>query len=190
MTMREHSSVPRPEHPPIRGWRLRDFSGSGYEKGRGVAIQAAWFATMNLIFTAWWCPSLLRNWLLRLFGAEIGENVLIRHRVRVLWPWKLRIGSDTWIGEDAWLLNLELITIENDVCISQGAYLCTGSHDRYSPSFEFDNGAITIGEQSWVATQALVLRGVSVGRRSVIGARAIITRDLPEGSTIAAGRRW
>jgi putative colanic acid biosynthesis acetyltransferase WcaF len=171
-------------------WRLRDFSGSGYDKQRGVVAQVLWFATLNLVFRAWWYPARWRPALLRAFGAKVGTNVLIRHRVRVLWPWKLRVGNDTWIGEDAWLLNLEPIEIGNDVCISQGAYLCTGSHDRLSPSFEFDNASIVIDDQTWIATQALVLRGVTVSPRSVVGARAIVTRDVPENSIVPAGSVW
>ena len=109
---------------------LRTFTGAGYDKGRPVAVQALWFATMNLVFMKWWFPARLRPGLLRAFGATVGERVFIRHRVRVLWPWKLTIGDDCWIGEDAWLLNLEPITLEHDVCLSQGALLRTGSHDH------------------------------------------------------------
>jgi len=106
---------------------LRSFTGEGYDKGRSVLWQAAWFAVLNLVFVKWWLPPRLRPPLLRLFGASVGERVLIRHRVRVLWPWKLTIGDDCWIGEGAWLLNLEPITLADDVCISQEALLCTGS---------------------------------------------------------------
>ena len=173
-----------------QNWRLRDFSGAGYDKGRGRPIQAAWFAISNLVFMSWWCPRRLRPILLRLFGADIGDGVVIRHRVRVLWPWKLRVGDDTWIGEDVWLLNLEQITLGSDVCLSQGAFLCTGSHDRCSPSFEFDNGPITVGDQSWIAAQALILRGVTVAPKAVVGARAVVTRDLCTGSLVPAGERW
>lgn len=179
-----------PDQTPVHSWRLSAFSGRGYEKGRGVFVQASWFATLNLLFKQWWCPRRLRPILLRMFGANIGDGVLIRHGVRVLWPWKLTIGNDSWIGEDVWLLNLEEIEIGRDVCLSQGAFLCTGSHDRTSASFEFDNGPIVIEDQTWIATYALVLRGVRVGQNTVVGARAVVTRDVPARSTIGAGARW
>ena len=86
---------------------LASFTLAGYDKGRGRVVQALWFAVMNLVFMSWLCPASWRVAVLRLFGAEIGDRVVIRHRVRVLWPWKLRIGDDSWIGEGAWLLNLE-----------------------------------------------------------------------------------
>lgn len=169
---------------------LRNFTGVGYDRGRGVLWQASWFACQNILFVGWWCPRTWRPGLLRLFGASVGDRVFIRHRVRVLWPWKLVIGDDCWIGEDVWLLNLEHITIGKDVCLSQGAFLCTGSHDRRSPSFEYDNGPISVGNGAWVAAQALVLRGVTIGAGAVVGARAVVTRDVPGRATIKASERW
>lgn len=163
---------------PVLPRSLGGFSGRGYDKGRGVLWQALWFATQNLLFSTWWCPRRLRPVLLRAFGAEIGERVFIRHRVRVLWPWKLSIGNDCWIGEDAWLLNLEPITIGNNVCLSQGAFLCTGSHDRRSPTFEYDNGPIMIADGAWIAARATVLRGVTVGAGAVLPAGVVISRDV------------
>ena len=144
--------------------RLDRFTGSGYDKGRGMPWLVAWYATQHLLFGPFWCPARLRPVLLRLFGASVGRGVHIRRGVRVHLPWKLSIGSHVWIGEGAWLLNLEQITVGNHVCVSQEAVLCTGSHDRRSPSMEFDNAAITLQDHSWVAVRSIVLRGVTVGR--------------------------
>jgi len=172
------------------GRSLRAFTGTGYDKGAGWVKQAAWFAVLNLVFGTWWCPGALRPWLLRAFGATVGERVLIRHRVRVLWPWKLTVGDDCWIGEGVWLLNLEPITLGHDVCLSQEAFLCTGSHDRRSASFEYDNAPIRVGDGAWVAAQSLVLRGVHIGEAAVVGARAIVSRDVPPGEGVRAGASW
>ena len=151
--------------------------------------QAAWFAVQSLVFGAWWCPGRLRPVLLRMFGATVADGVVIRHRVRVLWPWKLEIGRDSWIGEGVWLLNLEPITIGSDVCLSQEAFLCTGSHDRRSADFRYDNGPITVENGVWIAAQALILRGTSIAEGSVVGARAVVTRDLEPGERVSAGQR-
>ncbi len=159
--------------------RLRSFTGAGYDKRRGVLWQVAWFATMNLVFVKWWLPPRLRPPILRAFGAQVGDRVLIRHRVRVQWPWRLSIGDDCWIGEGAWLLNLEPITIENDVCISQEAMLCTGSHQHRDPAFEFDNGPIRVAAGAWVAARATVLRGTTVGPGEVVGA-GVVLRSSPD----------
>ncbi|MBK6873781.1 MAG: hypothetical protein IPG94_21050 [Kineosporiaceae bacterium] len=100
----------------------------------------------------------------------------------MLWPWKLSIGNDCWIGEDAWLLNLEQITIENDVCLSQGALLCTGSHNHRDPAFGYDNGPIHVGTGAWIAARALVLRGTEVPAGAVVSAGVIHRTSSPAHS--------
>ena len=168
--------------------QLGGFTGAGYSKGRNVVIQASWLAVDRLVFRRIWCPNSLRIRILRAFGATIGTGVLVRHDVQIHWPWKLTIGNDSWLGVGSWLLNLEPISIGSDVCISQEAMLCTGSHDRFSPTFEFDNGPITIGNGAWIAARATVLRGVSIGENAVVGACALAARDVPANSTLLAAR--
>ncbi|MFJ4262341.1 putative colanic acid biosynthesis acetyltransferase [Paenarthrobacter nicotinovorans] len=165
---------------------LAGFSGAGYDKGRPKLIQALWVIVSTLVCDRIWCPPQLRVALLRLFGASIGNNVLIRHGVRIHWPWKLSIADNVWIGVDAWLLNLEKITIGSDVCISQGAFLCTGSHDQNSPTFEFDNAGIVIADGVWIAARATVLRGVTVGANAVVGATALVHKDVPDNARVFA----
>lgn len=128
----------------------------------------------------------VRIGILRGFGADIGQGVVLRHRVKIHWPWKLHIGDNSWIGEDAWILNLEPVTIGHDVCISQAVLLCTGSHLRDSPTFEFDNAPIVVEDGAWVAARATVLRGVTVGADSVVGATALVVADVAPGRTVLA----
>lgn len=168
--------------------RLAGFTGRGYDKGRAKLVQAAWMLVSGTVFTRWWCPARARVVLLRAFGAQVGTGVLVRHGVRIHWPWKLVIGDNTWIGEGAWILNLEPVTIGSDVCVSQTVLLCTGSHDRRSPTFEFDNAPIWIEDGAWLAARSTVLRGTRVGRGAVVGAGALVTRDVPPFATALAPR--
>ncbi|MFJ8666164.1 WcaF family extracellular polysaccharide biosynthesis acetyltransferase [Streptomyces sp. NPDC093600] len=169
---------------------LPAFTLAGYDKGRGRVVQALWFAVMNTVFMAWFCPARLRVALLRAFGATIGDGVLIRHRVRVLWPWKLTVGDHTWIGEGAWLLNLEPVTLGAHVCVSQEALLCTGGHDHRAADFRYRNAPITVEDGAWVAARATVLAGVTVGRHAVVAAGTTCHKDLPELTLhTAQGRR-
>ena len=168
--------------------QLANFSGRGYKKGRPIPIQVAWLIASTLLISHWWCPNKARVQVLRIFGAKIGTGVIIRQNVRIHWPWKLTIGNNTWIGDGAWLLNLEPISIGQNVCISQEVLLCTGSHDRHSPTFEFDNAPITIQDGSWIAARATVLRGVTIGRRSTVGAMALVSSDVAEDTIVFAPR--
>ena len=121
---------------------------------------------------------------MRWFGADVGQGVLIRHRVRIQWPWKLSIGNNSWVGTDAELYNIDNIIIGSDVCISQHVYVCTGSHDRRSPTFEFDNGPIVLEDGVWLCARSTVLRGVTIGANSVVGATSIVTSDVPPNSIV------
>lgn len=165
---------------------LADFSGAGYDIGRPKAIQALWLAVSGTVFMRWWMPAAGRIAILRAFGATIGDNVLVRHRVRIHWPWKLSIGDHSWVGEGTWILNLEPVEIGSNVCVSQDVLLCTGSHDHRSPSFEFDNGPIRLEDGAWVAARSTVLRGVTIGRDAVVGATTLVVRDVPAGATVVA----
>ena len=162
--------------------------GRSYDKGRGIVAQALWVAISSAVFTRVWCPNSLRIKILRAFGAQIGTGVLVRHNVSIQWPWKLSIGDNSWIGVGAEVLNLEPITIGSDVCISQQAYLCAGSHDHRSPVFEYDNGPITLEDGVWIGMRAVVLRGVTVGANSVVGATALVTEDVDPSSLVLAPR--
>ena len=99
-----------------------------------------------------------------------------------------RIGDNSWVGVGADLYNLEPITIGSDVCISQQSYLCTGSHDRRSPTFEFDNAPIVVEDGAWLCARSMVLRGVTIGANSVVGAMALVTSDVPPDSLVHATR--
>jgi putative colanic acid biosynthesis acetyltransferase WcaF len=158
--------------------------GRSYDKGRGFAAQALWVAVSTLVFTKVWCPNRLRCAILRWFGARVGERVLIRHGVTVQWPWKLSIGDNSWIGTGAELYNIDPIVIGSDVCISQRAYLCTGSHDRRSSTFEYDNGPIVIEDGAWLCARSTVLRGVTIGANSVVAATSLISHDVPPHSIV------
>ncbi|WP_032405426.1 DapH/DapD/GlmU-related protein [Rhodococcoides fascians] len=165
---------------------LAGFTGAGYDKGRQFHIQVLWMLASSLVVSHWWCPNSVRLRILRMFGAKIGVGVLIRHRVRIHWPWKLTVGDYSWVGEDAWILNLEPVSIGANTCISQSVLLCAGSHDRRSGTFEFDNAPIRVGDRTWIAARATVLRGVTIGNDVTIGATALVTTDVHDGMTVLA----
>nr|WP_245275849.1 hypothetical protein [Methylosinus sp. sav-2] len=70
------------------------------------------------------------------------------------------------------------ITIGEKSIISQGAVLCAGTHDVESPDFQLIARPITIGDDVWVASEAFVGPGVSIGEGAVLGARACAFSNL------------
>jgi putative colanic acid biosynthesis acetyltransferase WcaF len=182
------ASVPSTSLSPGARFSLRDFTKENYSRGRPFPVQVLWMLVSRGVTMRWWCPKRLRVFLLRMFGARIGSGTLIRHDVKIHWPWKLEVGHHSWIGESVWILNLEPVVIGSNTCISQDVLLCTGSHDRFSPTFGFDNAPIVIGDSVWIATRATILRGVRVADGATVGASALVTGDVPEGATMLAPR--
>lgn len=172
--------------PPARWVSLAQYCASGYEAGRPALVRALWYFVSLLVFESGWFPIYsLKRRVLRWFGARVGSGVVIKPHVRIKYPWNLVVGNNSWIGEDAWIDNLARVELGDDVCVSQGAYLCTGSHDHRRVTFDLIVRPIVIGSEAWVAARAVVLGGVNVGRGAVIAAGAIAVRDVPSGMITA-----
>lgn len=156
---------------------LAAYDNTDYDPGRGAVMRIVWYCVSLLIFESGWFPvSGLKCRLLRMFGATIGQGVVIKPHVRIKYPWKLVVGDHCWIGQEAWIDNLDQVTLESDVCLSQGVYLCTGSHDHRSPTFELKTAPILIRHGAWVAARAIVLGGAVVERGEVVGAGMVRKR--------------
>jgi putative colanic acid biosynthesis acetyltransferase WcaF len=158
---------------------LSTFQTGGFDRGASVLKEGLWLLASMLLFRL--CPvslSALKCTVLRLFGARVGRHVVIKPDVRITFPWKLSIGDHVWIGEDAWLLNLAPITIESHVCLSQRAFLCTGSHDYKSPGFDLIARAIVVERGAWVGAGAWVGPGVRIGSHAVLTAASVASHDL------------
>lgn len=157
---------------------LTRYDQSWYDRGRSGAFCTLWEVFDRLLIRPSPRPCFAwRRFWYRRFGAVIGRGVRICPEVRCKYPWKLRIGEHAWIGEGADLYSLEAIDIGAHAVISQRACLCTGTHDAADPAFGLVVKQIRIGAGAWVAMEALVMPGVTVGDGAVVAARALLTRD-------------
>jgi len=151
-------------------------------RGRSAIVVQLWWLVQSTLFAM--SPQFMfgwRRWLLKQFGAQIGENVQIRPSVRVTYPWKVSMGNNVWIGDHAELYSLGEIEIGNDVVISQKSYLCAATHNFTKPSFDMVDKKITIEDQAWIASDVFVAPGVTIGRGALIGARSSVFSDMPTG---------
>jgi putative colanic acid biosynthesis acetyltransferase WcaF len=170
--------VTRIETIPVQ---LSKFNNDWYSPGRPFLLRALWFFLGDPFVRCSLMPSsAMRTWILRLFGARIGHGIVLKPGVRVKYPWRLSLGNDTWIGEDCWLDNLEQISIGNNVCVSQGAYLCTGNHDWADESFGLIVKPITLRDGSWVGAKCVVGPGVELGECAVAAAGSVVTKSIPD----------
>lgn len=162
--------------------RLDQFNRSQFDRGKPMWVEAVWVVIQALLFSAWFPGSFWRRWLLKSFGAEIGTDVVIKPGVSVKFPWRLQIGNYSWIGEKVWIDNLADVTVGANVCISQGAYLCTGSHDVQDEQFRLITKPIVIEESAWISAFVKIAPGVTVRKASVVELGSVLTQDTEEAS--------
>jgi putative colanic acid biosynthesis acetyltransferase WcaF len=120
-----------------------------------------------------------RRLVLRMFGATVGPRVRVRPSARIEMPWNVEFGEAAIVGDHAILYALGHITLGPFCVISQYAHLCAGTHDHTRRSFPLVTMPIAIGREVWVAADAFVGPGVTVGDRSIVGARASVFSDVP-----------
>lgn len=124
----------------------------------------------------------IRRAVLRAFGARIHRTAHVYPDCKVWRPRNLTMDARSCLGPGVECYCVDAVILEEDALVSQGAYLCTASHDVNSPGFELSAAPICIEAAAWVAARAVVLPGVTVSRRSVIAAAAVATRSTePEG---------
>lgn len=151
----------------------------GLDRGVPKWKEAIWYLVKCFFFlTSIPYPSMLKVFMLRLFGAKVGIGLIIKPRVNIHMPWKLSIGNNVWIGEEASILNFENVTVGNDVCISQRAYICGGNHDYRNPSMPYRNGQITLMDGCWIGATSFIGPNVIVGIDSVVTVGTIVTSSL------------
>ena len=115
---------------------LKKFKKPGIYKDKNLFINVLWYLINNLFFNSFIPGSKLRIIILNLFGADISKSAYIKPRVYIKFPWKLKIGKYSWIGEKVWIDNIDHVEIGNNCCISQGVYFCTGNHDFKKETFD------------------------------------------------------
>jgi putative colanic acid biosynthesis acetyltransferase WcaF len=154
-----------------------------YAPGRPFIVRATWvfveaFVLINPFVTSY----RLKRAVLRLFGAEVGTDVIIKPGVHVKYPWRLRIGGNCWLGERCWIDNMEDVTIADNVVVSQGAYICTGNHDWSDPGMGLTPQPIVVEEGAWIGAFARVAPGTRIGEESILVLGAVSLTDTePRG---------
>jgi len=158
---------------------LSSFDNSWYNSGGSFLKRLLWLIIEALFLLNPLNPSIsLKIFWLRIFGAKIGEGVILKPAIHIKYPWHLTIGDHAWVGERVWIDNLVPVHIGAHVCLSQGAMLLTGNHDYKSPSFDLITGEITLEPGSWIGARATVCPGVTVGSHAILTVQSVATQDL------------
>ncbi|MDP5081814.1 MAG: WcaF family extracellular polysaccharide biosynthesis acetyltransferase [Winogradskyella sp.] len=157
---------------------LSTYNNDWYQPGSRLK-RALWYIISLFFFQCSWnVSSKLKLFLLGLFGAKLGNGVVIKPQVSIKYPWKLTVGDHCWIGENVWIDNLDQVTLEANVCISQGALLLCGNHNYKSKNFDLMIAPIYLEEGSWVGANCSVAPGVTFCSYAVLTMGSVATKDL------------
>lgn len=135
-----------------------------------------------------WTPKPLNPWrlfVLRRFGARLEGRPFVHQHARIQQPWKLTMRDRACLGDRAAAYSLGEITLEEGATIAQEAYLCTGTHDFKAPNLPLQTAPITIGKNAFIGLRAVILPGVRVGDNAVVGACAVVTKNVASQSVVA-----
>ncbi|MDR0940067.1 MAG: putative colanic acid biosynthesis acetyltransferase [Mediterranea sp.] len=147
-----------------------------------------WEITWNLLYRPFpkWMLNGWKHFLLRRFGCKIADNAYVHPSARIFMPWNLELKAHACIAGGVDCYNPARITLGANVTVSKRAFLCTASHNISSPRHEQIEKPIVIGDRAWVAAEACVGPGVTIGEGAVVGARAAVFKDV-EPWTVVGG---
>jgi len=155
---------------------------------RNRVLRQIWNWTWLLLFRP--SPRSAHRWraaLLRVFGAKLGRDVHIYPSVKVWAPWQLTMADNAAAADGVTLYNISPIEIGECSIVSQGAHLCTGSHDYNSPTFQLISAPIVLGRHVWICAEAFISPGVSLPDGAVLAPRSVVTKPLRDSWTVYGG---
>ena len=144
-------------------------------------LRALWGVVWVLLFRP--SPRPFHSWrrlLLKLFGADIGPGCHIYPGARIWAPWNLSMAERSSLADGVNCYTMAQISLGKEAIVSQGVHLCTGTHDYTTKQFQLYAEPISIGAHAWIAADAFVMPGITIGEGAVIGARAVVCEDMPE----------
>lgn len=139
----------------------------------------AWLIRLSLRPMFGW-----RRFVLRLFGARIGEHVRIYPSTKIYMPWNVSIGAWSALGDDVFIYSLGRVSIGVRSTVSYRAHVCAGTHDFGDPRLPLLKPPVEIGSGVWIGTDAFIGPGVKVADNAIVGARAVVIKDVDESQVV------
>lgn len=153
--------------------RLDTFNNEWYRPGSKVK-RISWYFVNAVFLNSYWLPvSSFKVFLLKMFGAQVGKGVVIKPKVNIKYPWKLTVGNHVWIGEKVWIDNLDQVTLQDHVCLSQGALILIGNHNFKKSTFDLMIAPVVVEEGAWVGARSTVLGGATIATHAIIAVNSV-----------------
>ncbi len=158
---------------------LSKYNNDWFDEGKGTFIRTLWYFINVLFFINPLNPlSGLKVRLLRLFGAQVGRGVVIKPGVNIKYPWKLKVGDYTWVGERVWIDNLDQVTIGNNCCLSQESFILIGNHNFKTETFDLMVAPVVLEDGVWLGARSVVTGGISCKSHSVLAVNSVASNNL------------
>ena len=157
---------------------LSKYDNSWYRPGSWLRRFCWHLAGRVFINTYFPFPVVVKTTILKMFGAKIAVNVMIKPKVNIKYPWFLTIEENAWIGEKVWIDNLTNVTIGANSCLSQGVMLLTGNHNYKSPGFELRLAPIVLEAGVWIGAKSVVCPGGVCSSHAVLAVGSVATKNL------------
>ena len=168
---------------------LKDYKlPKNWTRGKNIFYEMIWQIFFKPLISSSVPGTIWRKFILIAFGAKLGRCIRLSPGIKIKMPWRLSVGNYSWIGEDVWIDNLSMVKIGNNVCISQGVYLCTGNHDFKKINFNLICEPIIINSESWIGAKVIIGPGNIIGKGSVIKMGSIITQSVPPQSIFSGSK--
>lgn len=152
----------------------------------GKAYRLIWTITWS-ICCKWLPRSMGSEWkrfILNIFGAKIERGAIVYSGAKIYCPYNLIMKRGSCIDMGVNCYNVSTIMLEENAVVSQGAFLCTASHDYTDSRHPLIGSPITLCKHSWVAAQAFIGLGVTIGEGAVVGARSAVFSNVEPWSVV------
>ena len=122
---------------------------------------------------------------IRVGGRFATEGRLFRSELATGASGQIRIGDDVFINQGVRVYSDSAISIGNRVEIADLVTIHDTNFHRVEPGDTVKLAPVRIGDDCWIGTSAIILPGVVLGRGTVVGAGAVVSKSFPAGSVIA-----
>ena len=119
-------------------------------------------------------------------GVIINRNCMLQAK-----SGSIRIGKRSSFGSNSVIISMSGVDIGDSVLaagnvyISAGAYRMDDTSKAVMDQVAYSTGPISIGDNVWIGTGAIIMDGVTIGKNAVIGAAAVVNKDVPENAIVA-----
>ena len=131
----------------------------------------------------------LRERIIRELFGSAGDSIWIEPPFRCDYGTNIVLGNNVYFNFNCVILDPASVTIGDNVMLGPAVQIYTATHPLNASERRMGREfaqPVAIGSDVWVGGGAIILPGVHIGERSIIGAGSVVTRDIP-GGVFAAG---